>query len=212
MSEVSIARFWTCLLCGCTKPQTAEFFYRDKQTRSGLRYDCKVCRQVHRNTKRQANIEFYRERDRGYESAAHRKAKRREYVENNREIYREACRKWRENNPGKQVELTRAYQKANPHKKREVDKRRRARKLGAECVPYTASDINDMWHNQGGCCYYCDMPVFALYHVDHKTPLSRGGADKLENLCVACPTCNNRKKDKTEQEFAEYRVKRYPAT
>lgn len=212
MSELSVVRFRVCRKCGCTKPLTAVFFFRDNQNASGFRYGCKACALARQAANRLEHLEHYRERERRLEAAEHIKARRREYVENNREIYREACRKWREENPGKQSESTRKYEKANPHKKRQFDRTYRARKLGAEHVPYTEADINQLWHKQSGCCYYCGVPVFALYHIDHKQPLSRGGADKLENLCIACPTCNNRKKDKTEEEFAEYRARRYPAT
>lgn len=196
--------FRICRRCGCTKPLSSAFFFRDSRNASGFKYGCKVCYLVRQALKRRESVEVYRERERQYESAAHVKARRRKYVEDNREIYREACRKWRERNPGKQSELTRKYVKANPHKKREFDRTYRARKLGAEHEPYSSADILSLWHEQGGCCYYCGVPVFAVYHIDHKRPLSRGGADKLSNLCVACPFCNNSKKDKTEDEYVAY--------
>lgn len=210
MSELSLQGFRLCRKCGCTKPLTADFFLRDSKENkspntSGFRYGCKVCFLAYQAEYRRKNRERLLARERELNSTVEAKAKARQYVENNREIYREACRKWREKNPGKQHESTQRYLKANPHKKREFDRTYRARKFGAEHEPYSAADINDMWHKQDGCCYYCDVPVFATYHIDHKQPLSRGGADKLENLCIACQFCNNSKKDKTEEEFADYR-------
>lgn len=178
---------------------------RDSRTPTGFRYGCKCCFLLKQAKRRSGTRERDREYSRSYESQEHVKARRRKYTEDNRDIYREACRKWREGNPGKQQESTRKYLKANPHKKRQFDRTYRARKLGAEHEPYTADDILSMWHQQDGRCYYCDTPVFGTYHLDHKQPLSRGGADRLENLCVACPFCNNSKKDKTEQEFTDYR-------
>ena len=37
--------------------------------------------------------------------------------------------------------------------------------------------------------------------LDHKIPVSRGGADTLENLVFACRRCNQRKSMRTEAEF-----------
>jgi len=44
------------------------------------------------------------------------------------------------------------------------------------------------------------------FHVDHKTPLTRGGNNSPENLCCACPSCNFRKGTKTAEEFIELRA------
>lgn len=215
MTDLSLARFRTCKRCGCTKPLDAAFFYRESPrpggpNASGFRYGCKVCAQAARSAKRRANLEDHRAKERRWESQDHTKERRRAYRQLNRRIYREACRKWRESNPGKQSESVRNYIKANPHKKREFDRTYRARKMGAEHEPYTAADINAMWHEQGGLCYYCKVPVFGRYHIDHKTPLSRGGADALYNLCVSCPFCNNSKKDKNEAEYLAYMAARLP--
>ncbi len=51
-------------------------------------------------------------------------------------------------------------------------------------------------------CAYCsaDTPPGAR-HVDHATPLARGGAHAVGNLRVACPPCNWRKQTQTEAEF-----------
>ncbi len=206
MSDLSLMRFRVCRRCGCTKPLSLEFFFCDKQNTSGFRYGCKVCALIRQALKRLENPEAHRERERQRASATHIKAQRRQYVDANREIYRAACRKWREKNPGKQLQSTYKWRKANPGKVAGFHRKRRARKLGAEHEPYTSADINDMWHEQEGHCYYCGAPVFGAYHLDHKQPLSRGGADKLDNLCIACPFCNSSKKDKTEQEFADYRT------
>jgi len=32
--------------------------------------------------------------------------------------------------------------------------------------------------------------------VDHKTPISRGGTNKFENLCMCCASCNSKKQNK----------------
>ncbi|MFJ4701937.1 HNH endonuclease [Streptomyces sp. NPDC088768] len=49
--------------------------------------------------------------------------------------------------------------------------------------PVRAGDVFPRW---GGCCY-CSGPA---EHLDHVTPLSRGGADTLSNVVPACAECN----------------------
>jgi HNH endonuclease len=50
----------------------------------------------------------------------------------------------------------------------------------------------------GPSCFYCGDPAEC---ADHKTPVSRGGTDALDNLAAACWRCNTDKKDMTVEEF-----------
>jgi len=38
----------------------------------------------------------------------------------------------------------------------------------------------------------------ATFHIEHTLPASRGGADDLDNLALACPNCNLHKADRIE--------------
>jgi 5-methylcytosine-specific restriction endonuclease McrA len=51
-------------------------------------------------------------------------------------------------------------------------------------TPYSRSDVFARW---GGQCCYCNAPA---EHLDHVTPLSRGGRDVLSNVVPACADCN----------------------
>jgi 5-methylcytosine-specific restriction endonuclease McrA len=45
----------------------------------------------------------------------------------------------------------------------------------------------------GNRCEYCRAPQPASgvrYHLEHIVPRALGGSDDLENLALACPTCN----------------------
>ena len=42
---------------------------------------------------------------------------------------------------------------------------------------------------------YCWTPLTS-YHVDHVVPLSRGGGNGVDNICLACPSCNSSKNNK----------------
>jgi len=49
-------------------------------------------------------------------------------------------------------------------------------------------------------CQYCLMHQAlqgATFHIEHIIPRSKGGADHVENLALACPSCNLRKSDRT---------------
>jgi hypothetical protein len=59
---------------------------------------------------------------------------------------------------------------------------------------------------QDGLCWYCGRSLDQCRgtpHVEHQTPLSRGGADAFHNLVMACPRCNTDKGDLTLDEYRE---------
>ena len=66
---------------------------------------------------------------------------------------------------------------------------------------FTAEDIKDLYATQGGRCYYCSVDIENNFHIEHMTPLSRGGRNDVSNICLACAPCNLRKHTKTAEEF-----------
>ena len=51
-------------------------------------------------------------------------------------------------------------------------------------------------------CFYCGCDITDVNrHIDHFIPLSKGGLHDLQNLVVACATCNMKKGDKMPEEF-----------
>lgn len=77
--------------------------------------------------------------------------------------------------------------------------RRRARQDVSEAEWYSLRA--EAFERDGYACTYCgdtDGP----HEVDHVVPLSRGGASTIENLTVACRSCNASKKDKLVSEWA----------
>lgn len=52
----------------------------------------------------------------------------------------------------------------------------------------------------GHRCEYCrtsEWPSGQRHEIDHISPRSLGGATHLDNLCLACATCNGFKRDQT---------------
>ncbi|WP_405560649.1 HNH endonuclease [Streptomyces sp. NBC_01180] len=88
------------------------------------------------------------------------------------------------------------YRRYNPDVRHAQRHRRRAALASTEHVPYSRTDILDRWGHQ--CCY-CDAPA---EHLDHVTPISKGGADADWNLVPACARCNCSKGAKTLAQWA----------
>lgn len=60
----------------------------------------------------------------------------------------------------------------------------------------------------GDCCRYCGEPLYRGGHLDHLTPVSRGGSHNSNNVTLACRSCNLEKGNKTFDEYIEWRRER----
>ena len=53
-------------------------------------------------------------------------------------------------------------------------------------------------------CYLCLIAIrFGTDNLEHKTPISRGGINSIDNLEISCRDCNYRKHDKTLEEYTK---------
>ncbi|MFI8452188.1 HNH endonuclease [Streptomyces erythrochromogenes] len=68
---------------------------------------------------------------------------------------------------------------------------------GRESPPGVRKD--ELFPRWSGFCCYCDGPA---EHIDHVTPISRGGDDRLANVVPACSPCNLDKAALTLAEWA----------
>ena len=69
---------------------------------------------------------------------------------------------------------------------------------------FTDYEKKTIYAKYNGCCGICGKPVrFKKLTIDHKVPLSKGGTNALNNLQLACGTCNQAKQNFTEEEFLE---------
>lgn len=62
-------------------------------------------------------------------------------------------------------------------------------------------DIQRIMCEQDAKCAYCGELLSGQYHIDHKTPVSRGGTNSIENLHLTCPRCNMKKGAMSHEEF-----------
>lgn len=64
---------------------------------------------------------------------------------------------------------------------------------GYECREY----LLEKWNRQCAYCGIKDVPL----EIDHIQPKSKGGSDRISNLCLACHKCNQRKGNRDIQDF-----------
>lgn len=99
---------------------------------------------------------------------------------------------------GKANATLKIYRARNPEKVRDWVHRRRGKKVGR--LP--SGTVARILLMQRGCCANCRETLKGKYHVDHVTPLARGGQHEPKNIQILCPTCNLRKSAKDPIAFA----------
>jgi hypothetical protein len=169
-----------CAKCDHWFPATIEYFYPCKTTSDGWRSWCRACyaqlRIEQSEQQRTHNREYYRQHRE--ESLANRSRYYREHKEEAQAYHHD-------------------YRRRNKDKRNVWNRRRRRAQHGR----YTSADIRQHYKSQKGLCWWCSKPLGETYHVDHRVPISRGGSDNPENLCLTCPHCNLNKSDKMPWEW-----------
>jgi len=110
-------------------------------------------------------------------------------------------RKYRKENPDKFRAKTREWRKKYPYRARITDANKKAMRKGAE-GRYTKDDVNQILKMQRNKCAYCQKDLDDGYHVDHITPLCRGGSNWPRNLQMLCEPCNLSKHASDPIDFA----------
>lgn len=135
---------------------------------------------------------------------------RAENPEKAHEANRKVMERWRKANPEKDREALRRWQEAHPDRVRAYNVasggKRRAAKAG---VPFSSDPaVTDFCEMAGSAasapCFYCGIdPGPGRRQVDHKIALSHEGGPGhvLDNLAVACGSCNRDKGSMTADEY-----------
>jgi len=116
-----------CTKCGGEKPETDEYFYRNKRSRGGLNTICKVCCNKKTRKWQAENPEKVNEKNRRWRAENPEKARaaERSWRAENPEKAREKNRRWRAENREKARESSKRWQSENPEKVNEAAERRR---------------------------------------------------------------------------------------
>lgn len=172
-----------CTRCGVDKPATAECYG------SGVRLlaTCRQCRAAECRARYRLNRDIEKAR-----AATRYRA--------NRDRNVALRRKWTERNYKRQRTAITAWNREHPESLRTYSHTRRARHVAAVGT-FTPEDIQRIYAEQAGLCFYCRIALNGDYEIEHKTPLARQGSNWPENLCCACTPCNRRKRTRTAAEF-----------
>jgi len=69
---------------------------------------------------------------------------------------------------------------------------------GRRWLPLT----EQVFERDGYFCSYC-LDASGPFAIDHIIPISRGGSNEMNNLTVACRSCNSSKRDRTPHEWVK---------
>lgn len=184
-----------CTKCKENKP--FEAFSKDAQKKDGLRSSCKECKKSYDKSYVEKNKEAKYSKNSAYnathkkEKAAydkHRREQQSDIIKRQKRKYyhnggKEVGNKWKSNNK----ELVRSYAH-NAKAKR--------RSLMADSI-LSHKELTEWQKQQEKVCTYCSCECEDSYHIDHVTPLTKGGKHELINLAISCPSCNHSKGNKT---------------
>ena len=140
-NRIGVMKTRVCTKCGGEKPETTEYFYRNKSCRGGLYTICKecICRAV--RIRDAENPEEVRERKRRWQSENPEKVREanKRWAAENQEKVRESKKRWQAENPEKAREAKIRWQAENPEKQREAVRRwqtenpEKAREISRRC-------------------------------------------------------------------------------
>ena len=194
-----------CTKCGETKPLD-EFWKRKKAApkHQGRHQQCAACMRGWYNNHRQENLTMLREQEQAWlaKAPAHygRDSSRR-YRARHGETLREKEKEYRRAYNRKNPDAYHLYYLANRDRFLERAKERKARRKGADGDGHTLAELHEYWRAEGmdpSVCTYCDesWEGWKTSAGDHVVPLSKGGADKVDNLVPCCRSCNSSKNDR----------------
>lgn len=197
----------TCTKCGSSGP-----FGKDKNTKDGLKHQCKSCCTArvrkwaadHPERKKASNkLSHEKHREERSEKAkarykenpepAQARAKARYHADPDR-VKAEAAA-WRRENYERFSATRRAYRNAHPEYRNARNHARRAR-IAGNGGSYTPAEWDALLDQTGHRCLACgasDVPLT----VDHIIPVSAGGKSSIDNLQPLCKSCNSRKSSQT---------------
>ena len=159
-----------------------------------IKIECRVCKTIFLvKSSRNKTAKYCSRKCGGIAIRGENHPKWRGGITKNREHHNKMTREWRKNNP-LSVKIS-------------TLKRRLSM---SDLTIETIQQVYENNINKYGTltCYLSEQPIiFGKDHLEHKTPVSRGGDNKKENLDVACQRCNCRKWAKTVEEYKKENYK-----
>lgn len=132
-------------------------------------------------------------------------AAKREQRAKNPELHRAALSRSFQRHKAKRMAETAAWRAANREAARHHNRAAKAKRRAAVGT-FTKDDIRSLFDAQCGICAACSADIADGYHIDHMTPLSRGGTNWPVNLQLLCAPCNQSKGNKTMEEWTVWKA------
>jgi len=200
-----------CTKCGENKELTE--FYKRKQSEDGLRSACKTCARAYRQANKttilayaseyyQANKEAIITKNTEYyeTNKVELAAQKAEYYQTNKVVKLTYASEYRQINKVAIAAKKYVYRQTPKGKlvsANSAHKRRAVVKSGSVSTKELQQLVDNNIY-----CFYCGCEVTDdNRHIDHFIPLCKGGLHDIQNLVVACATCNMKKGDKMPEEF-----------
>ncbi len=155
---------------------------------------CPQCMSIHGKNRNQETHKNYLARTREA-----RLRKKKEKRDNEKDLNRIKFREYYEKNRSELIAKKIAYGKTTQG--RIVDHRCRAKRknlLAALPITFTAQELEARLQSFDATCIYCGGMGNT---IEHLIPIARGGTNNLENIFVACKSCNSSKNDSDGYEW-----------
>ena len=204
-----------CTKCNCDKELSE--FGKNKSNKDGIQHYCKQCRNLIEKIKRKSLDSNHKEIQRkSYAKLKEKRLKEKaEYRKLNSKILAEKQAIYYKENKQSSIEYQKKYRIENKdiikakHKeymkkdfaklsKRNSSQKRRALIKDGDVTTIQLKELVD----RSKKCYWCEKKIGKVYHIDHITPLCKGGLHTLSNLVISCGKCNQTKSAKDPLEFA----------
>ena len=197
----------TCTKCYVDKSK--EEFTRQKETKDGLRGQCKVCRAVvtakwAKDNPEKVALHGLKWRQANLERLATYKL---QWQKENKDKVAISCAKYHKENKEKCIARIAEWRKANPEKDSIYKHTRRARKHGSG-GKLSAGLFDKLFKLQRGKCPVCRGALSNIKPrspLDHVIALVNGGTNQDWNMQILCKSCNSQKYAKDNIEFMQSR-------
>lgn len=208
-----------CSKCGIEKPETEEYFYKQKRWRKNFRSDCKECvKQYNKDNAeriKKERAQYYLENNEHINkihkqwtknNTKHIKEYRKQYKNNNKEKLEQWRKQYYKNNAERCKQYAKQYRKDNKKEMRADKTRRNAERRAMKLNQTPKTTINEK--KKVALYYNISRYMGENFHVDHIIPLSKGGLHHSNNLQILRASLNMEKSNKyplTAEEEIKYK-------
>ncbi len=188
-------QYKTCTKCGKELPATTEYFSSRKDSKDGMRDQCKECIKEREKQYREENKEKVKEYWKQYREENKEKIKKykKQYREENKEKVKEYSKQYYEENKEYYKRYKKQYNKEHPEVRTKAKQKRRALKFNLPST-LTVDQWNETKEYFNNRCAYCGKEKSLAQ--EHFVPLSKGGEYTHNNIIPACRSCNSSKNNK----------------